>query len=250
MVRARVRRALALLGLVLTVLAAAGMRRRRGLVGSAAERRRPGGTLNVFAAASLTEAFTELADTYEPAHQGWKVRLNFPAPTQLAAQIEQGVDADVYAAASPKYPEELQGENLLGDTTDFATNTLVLIMPPDNPAGIKSAEDLTKRRQAGRRRPGRAGRRVHRDGAREPRASTSPTSTSSARSRTSRASLAKVELGEADAGFVYVTDAQGRGRQGEGVRAARRPPRRPPCTRSGSCRHQADRRRRSSGSTW
>ena len=103
-----------------------------------------GGTLNVFAAASLTEAFTQLAQTYQSDHPGWKVTLNFAGSDQLAAQIEQGVPADVYAAASPKYPEELQGKNLLGDTTNFATNTLILIVPPDNPAHITSVDDLKK----------------------------------------------------------------------------------------------------------
>jgi len=103
-----------------------------------------GGTLNVFAASSLTEAFTELAPTFESQNPGWKVRLNFLGSDELAAQIEQGIDADVYAAASAKYPEQLQGEKMLGDTTDFATNTLVLITPKDNPAGIHSVQDLTK----------------------------------------------------------------------------------------------------------
>src|SRR5438093_849524 len=83
-------------------------------------------TLTVFAAASLTNAFTELAKTYQSQHPGWKVRLNFAGSDALAAQIEQGAHADTYAAASPKYPEQLQGEKLLGGTTNFATNTLVL----------------------------------------------------------------------------------------------------------------------------
>ena len=88
-----------------------------------------GGSLNVFAAASLTNAFDALGKTYEQQNPGWTVRLNYDGSDILAAQIEQGVPADVYAAASTKYPEQLQGENLLGDTTNFATNTLVLIVP-------------------------------------------------------------------------------------------------------------------------
>ena len=70
------------------------------------------------------------------------MRFEFLGSDQLAAQIEQGDPADVFAAASTKYPEQLQGENLLGDTTDFATNTLVLAVPPDNPAGISSVHDI------------------------------------------------------------------------------------------------------------
>src|SRR5439155_24773396 len=103
-----------------------------------------GGTLTVFAAASLTNAFTELAKTYQSQHPGWKVRLNFAGSDALAAQIEQGAHADIYAAASPKYPEQLQGEKMLGVTTDFATNTLVLIVPFDNPAGITVVGDIAK----------------------------------------------------------------------------------------------------------
>jgi molybdate transport system substrate-binding protein len=103
-----------------------------------------GGTLTVLAASSLTNAFTELTKTYRSQHPGWKVQLSFAGSDALAAQIEQGVNADVYAAASPKYPQQLQGEKLLGTTTDFATNTLVLIVPSDNPAGIKQVGDITK----------------------------------------------------------------------------------------------------------
>ena len=132
----------------------------------------------MFAASSLTEAFTKLADTYQAAHPGWTVRLNFAGSDQLAAQIEQGVPADVFAAASPKYPEELQGKNLLGDTTNFATNTLVVVVPAANPAGITTVNDLKQGRQARRRRPGRAARRLHRDRARRTSGSPSPTSTS------------------------------------------------------------------------
>jgi molybdate transport system substrate-binding protein len=101
-----------------------------------------GGTLTVFAASSLTDAFTTLGQTFQARHPGWTVRFEFLGSDQLAAQIEQGDPADVFAAASPTYPEQLQGEKLLGPTKDFATNTLVLAVPPDNPAGITSVRDL------------------------------------------------------------------------------------------------------------
>ena len=165
-----------------------------------------GGTLNVFAAASLTEAFTQLAKTYEAAHPGWTVRLNFAGSDQLAAQIEQGVPADVYAAASPKYPEELQAKSLLGDTTDFATNSLILIVPPDNPAHLTSVEDLKN-----------GAKLVVGDPA-VPVGSYTETVLGNlgiaesdlnivSKEQDVKSVLSKVELGEADAGFVYVTDA-------------------------------------------
>ena len=135
------RRLLLLVAMVLVAAGCGGSFRSSSGGSSAAS---SGGTLNVFAAASLTNAFDALGKTYEQQNPGWTVRLNYDGSDILAAQIEQGVPADVYAAASTKYPEQLQGENLLGDTTNFATNTLVLIVPADNPAHIKSVNDLTK----------------------------------------------------------------------------------------------------------
>ena len=174
--------------------------------GSGASSAPQGGTLNVFAAASLTEAFTQLAETYQSDHPGWTVKLNFAGSDQLAAQIEQGVPADVYAAASPKYPEELQGKNLLGDTTDFATNSLILIVPPDNPANLTSPYDLKS-----------GAKLVIGDPAVPVGAYTEAVLQNLGISESDlnvvskeqdvKAVLSKVELGEADAGFVYVTDA-------------------------------------------
>jgi molybdate transport system substrate-binding protein len=170
-----------------------------------------GGTLNVFAAASLTNAFGDLAKTYEQQNPGWSVRLNFDGSDILAEQIQQGVPADVYAAASTKYPEQLQGDKLLGDTTDFATNTLVLIVPADNPAHITSVSDLTD------------------DNAKVVIGDESVPIGSYTRDVLDGLGIniddinivsqeqkvtdiaAKVSLGEADAGFVYVTDAQAAG---------------------------------------
>ncbi len=165
-----------------------------------------GGTLNVFAAASLTEAFTQLARTYESAHPGWTVKLYFGGSDQLAAQIEQGVPADVYAAASPKYPQELRAKDLIRDTTNFATNSLILIVPASNPAHITSVGDLKK-----------GAKLVVGDPA-VPVGSYTETVLGNlgisdsdlnivSKEQDVKSVLSKVELGEADAGFVYVTDA-------------------------------------------
>jgi molybdate transport system substrate-binding protein len=193
--------------LVATVVAAAGCgggdSPAGGSDGSSAPK---GGTLNVFAAASLTEAFTQIAQTYESAHPGWTIKLNFAGSDQLAAQIEQGVPADVYAAASTKYPQDLQAKDLIEDTTDFATNSLILIVPPDNPANITSAEDLKK-----------GAKLVVGDPAVPVGAYTETVlgnlgiSDSDlnivSKEQDVKSVSSKVELGEADAGFVYVTDA-------------------------------------------
>jgi molybdate transport system substrate-binding protein len=89
--------------------------------------------LTVFAAASLTEVFQELAP---------EVTFNFAGSDELATQIREGARADVYAAASPRYPGELAAEGLLVDPQIFATNRLVVVVPADNPAGIESVDDL------------------------------------------------------------------------------------------------------------
>ena len=92
--------------------------------------------LTVFAAASLTESFQQLAPD---------VRFNFAGSDELATQIREGAPADVYAAASPRYPDELFDEDLIEEPQIFATNRLVLVVPADNPAGIESVEDLGER---------------------------------------------------------------------------------------------------------
>ena len=166
-----------------------------------------GGTLNVFAAASLTNAFGDLEKTYEQAHPGWQVTLNLAGSDQLAAQIEQKAPADVFAAASTKYPEQLQGEKLLGKTTNFATNTLVLVTPKSNPAHIKTAQDLEK----GDAKVVVADPAVPLGSYTEQVLGNLGIDESKlnivSKEQDAESVLAKLTSGEADAGFVYVTDA-------------------------------------------
>ncbi len=165
-----------------------------------------GGTLNVFAAASLVNAFGRLKTIFQQAHPGWTVNLNLAGSDQLAAQIEQGAPADVFAAASPKFPEQLQGEHKLGKTTNFATNTLILVTPKSNPAHVTSVPDLEK-----------GAKLVVADPA-VPLGTYTETVLGNlgitdsqlhivSREQDAESVLAKITLGEADAGFVYVTDA-------------------------------------------
>jgi molybdate transport system substrate-binding protein len=169
--------------------------------------RSSGGTLNVFAAASLVNAFGDLQKTYEEQHPGWNVTLNLAGSDQLAAQIEQKAPADVFAAASPKYPEQLHGEELLGKTRNFATNSLLLVTPKSNPAGIKTPADLEKGDAkvviADPAVPlGSYTEDVLGDlGIDESRLNVV------SKEQDAEAVLAKLTSGEADAGFVYVTDA-------------------------------------------
>jgi molybdate transport system substrate-binding protein len=167
-----------------------------------------GGTLTVFAAASLTNAFGDLEKRYEQQHPGWKVTLNLAGSDQLAAQIEQHAPADVFAAASPRYPEQLQGEHLLGRTTSFATNSLLLVTPRANPAHIETAADLAK----GDAKVVVADPAVPLGSYTEDVLGNlgldETTLNVVSREQDAEAVLAKVTSGEADAGFVYVTDAR------------------------------------------
>ncbi len=192
---------------VTTMLAAAACGGSSGSGSGGSSGGSPGGTLNVFAAASLVNAFGKLEKTYEQQHPGWNVTLNLAGSDQLAAQIEQKAPADVFAAASPKYPEQLQGENLLGKTTSFATNSLVLVTPNANPAGITSVSDL----ENGDAKVVVADPAVPLGSYTEDVLGNLGIDESKlnivSKEQDAEAVLAKLTSGEADAGFVYVTDA-------------------------------------------
>ena len=102
--------------------------------------------LTVFAAASLTESFGELAKQFEAAHPGVKVLLNFAGSQQLSAQLVQGAPADVFASANTKEMlTAINGGVVVSDTQKtFARNRLTVIFPKDNPAKIATLADLAK----------------------------------------------------------------------------------------------------------
>lgn len=104
-----------------------------------------GATLTVLAAASLTDSFEAIGAAFEAAHPGVKVTFSFAGSQQLRAQIEQGARADVFASADSKNMDPLKTENLLtGDPQVFTRNTLTVIIPKANPAGLKTLQDLAK----------------------------------------------------------------------------------------------------------
>jgi molybdate transport system substrate-binding protein len=98
-----------------------------------------GGDLIVSAASSLTDAFT----AYDQAFDGGAVRFQFAGSDELAAQIRQGVKSDVFAAASPRFPEQLYAEGLVGRPVVFAGNRLVIAVPAEG-AKVASMVDLAK----------------------------------------------------------------------------------------------------------
>jgi len=103
-------------------------------------------TLTVFAASSLTEAFSEMGEAFEAANPGVTVTFNFASSQALRTQIEQGADADVFASANTLEMETMVNDNdVPADSVRiFLTNQLVVIMPANNPAGLTSLSDLSR----------------------------------------------------------------------------------------------------------
>lgn len=159
-----------------------------------------GGPLTVLAAASLTKVFPAI----DPG-----AHYTFGGSGALETDVEQGAPADVYASASPKQAKALYAKGLAAKPVEFATNQLVMIVPKDNPAHIGSVADVTK--------PGvkivicdatvPCG-----DYARNAFKNLGITSAAMKNvvSQTTDVTqtVADVALGQADVGFVYITDAK------------------------------------------
>jgi molybdate transport system substrate-binding protein len=98
--------------------------------------------LTVFAASSLTAAFTQIGSDFEAANPGATVTFNFGSSGDLASAIESEGTADVFASASGTYMDEVGDKVGVSGRADFVQNRLVIITPPDNPANIRSLEAL------------------------------------------------------------------------------------------------------------
>jgi molybdate transport system substrate-binding protein len=164
------------------------------------------GHLTVFAAASLTESFTQIGKDFEAANPGSKVTFSFAGSSALATQINQGAPADVFAAASPATMKTVtDAGNGDGSPVVFVRNQLVIAVPKGNPKGIKGLGDLT-----------RAGVKVALCAEQVPCGAAARTALAAANvsltpvtlEQDVRAALSKVKLGEVDAAVVYRTDAK------------------------------------------
>jgi molybdate transport system substrate-binding protein len=104
----------------------------------------PAVVINVFAAASLTEAFNDIGHAFDRIHPGVTVLFNFAGSQQLAQQLTLGAPADVFASANQKQMEVVIGEGRVapGSARSFVNNYLVVIVPKNNPASISSPADL------------------------------------------------------------------------------------------------------------
>ncbi len=178
----------------------------------------PGGdgtTLTVFAASSLTAPFTELGKEFEASHDGVKVAFNFSGSSDLVAQLQQGAPGDVFASADTPNMDKAVGDDLVsGDPVDFASNTLEIAVPPDNPAGVGSLQDLARSGTtvvvcAPEVPCGAATQKVEKAAG----VDIKPVSEEQAVTDV----LTKVAAGEADAGLVYVSDVKTAGDKVKGV---------------------------------
>jgi molybdate transport system substrate-binding protein len=207
MLRSRIRLA-AVLAVAALVLAACGGGDDKSSGGSSGSPNE----LKVFAAASLTAAFTELGQRYTSANGGTKVTFNFAGSQALATQIQQSAPADVFASADTTNMDKVK--DLVGTPQNFASNLLAIVVEKGNPKGVEVLDDLgnsdLKVVLAAEDVPaGRYAKQVL------DKAGVSVTPVS--QEDNVKAVVTKVSLGEADAGIVYVTDVAAGGDKVEGV---------------------------------
>jgi molybdate transport system substrate-binding protein len=101
------------------------------------------GEIVVFAASSLTDAFQDLASSFQQANPNARLTFNFGASSQLATQLEQGASADVFASADQTQMDHARRSGaIVGQDRVFAANRLVLITPRANPGHVSSVKDL------------------------------------------------------------------------------------------------------------
>lgn len=176
-----------------------------------------GGTVTVFAASSLTDAFTDLGEAFERQHPQAEVVFNFAGSQSLRTQIENGARGEVFASANPKHMAALVGAGLAEEPAVFAHNRMVIAVPAGNPAKIYSLADLANARRlvlAGGAVPAGAYAAkvlVKADAAFGGGFRERVLSRVVSREMHVRQTLHKVVLGEADAAMVYATDAAAAG---------------------------------------
>lgn len=178
------------------------------------------GTITVFAASSLTAAYTAIGNDFQKSHPGTMVKFTFGGSSMLVAQIQQGAIGDVFASADQPNMEKLMGAGLIaGSPLTFAHNRLEIVVGSGNPKHITSLSDLA---HSGLLvllcAPAVPCGRYAAQALQKAGVTLKPTS----QEADVKAVVSKVALGEADAGIVYVTDvkAAGSGVQGVAIAAA------------------------------
>jgi molybdate transport system substrate-binding protein len=172
-------------------------------------------SITVFAAASLTGSFTQLGKQFEAAHPGDKVTFSFGPSSGLATQIISGAPADVFASAASSNMQQVVSAGDASSPQNFAKNIMEVAVPPSNPGNVKSVENLAKSSvKVALCQPqvpcGVVAAEVFKNAGIKVKPVTLQPDVKSV--------LTQVELGEVDAGMVYVTDVQAAGSKAEGVK--------------------------------
>jgi molybdate transport system substrate-binding protein len=173
------------------------------------------GTVSIFAAASLTDAFKALGASFHGAHPGVTVQYNFAGTPTLVTQIEQGAQADVFASADTTNMDKLKADGFTAGTAQvFAHNQLEIVAAAGNPRGITGLADLA--------RPGliyisEAATVPAGKYSLQALAKAGVTVTPKSLETDVKSVVSKIELGEADAGIVYTTDVKAAGSKVQGV---------------------------------
>lgn len=172
------------------------------LAGCSSEKPADQQTINVSAAASLHDAFDEIAKEFQTEHPEVKVAgINYDGSSTLATQIVEGADVDVFASADERNMDTVTKAGLASGSKIFASNTLVIAVSKDNPANIESLADLTGADTvlcAAKVPCGNASQQLLKNAG----VKVSPVS----EEQNVTAVVQKVAAGEADAGLVYATD--------------------------------------------
>lgn len=172
------------------------------------------GTITVFAAASLTDAFAEVGAAFEDKNPGVTVELNFAASSGLREQILAGAPADVFASANESNMDQVVEGGAAADPASFVENRLQIAVPPGNAAGVTgladfAGEDLLVGLCAEEVPCGQFGREALANAGVTPSIDTNEPDV--------RSLLTKIEAGELDTGIVYVTDVLSAGGSVEGI---------------------------------
>jgi len=156
--------------------------------------------ITVFAAASLTNVFLRIDGG---------LRYSFAGSDQLALQINEGAPADVYAAASPRYPQLLFRKGLVEKPVVFAINKLIVLVPRSNPARIRSVYDLRRKGVKVVVGDSTVPIGIYTRQLLDKLGITAAVAKNVVSQETDvKGIVSKVALGEADAGFVYLTDTK------------------------------------------
>jgi molybdate transport system substrate-binding protein len=172
------------------------------------------GSITVFAAASLLGSFTQLGKQFEAAHPGDTVKFSFGPSSGLADQITSGAPADVFASAASANMQQVVSAGDASSPQNFATNSLEIAVPPDNPGNVKSVTDLARKSvKVALCQPqvpcGVVAAEVFKNAGIKVKPVTLQPDVKSV--------LTQVETGNVDAGAVYVTDVMAAGSKVKGV---------------------------------